>query len=627
MIRPAELTSERIASMVDRLSEDQSVRRALPVWGRVHVDRRLPFIVVYRRPADHPDAGTDRIVTGVASYLLASGEASRRDGLRDLLRALAGVMRERFGSFLIIEVWSEESGTPDQPGYRLVRRRGDGLDDTAEEVVSALSESRIMGRPPVIVNETARKVAPEGARMLFDSRELASMGTELLGIAVNPVWRTHAHGETYPVLLRQLGRRFTTALDRGAYRFTLGHTTARPGHYHVLGRRTVLKAVWEIDAELAAIGESFDPLLLVTPVNGEQAWTAFRRSRFQRAPRFRYRPLPVDPARLKHRLWGVRTERVEDPTLMYVFRDMQRHLDRQLTLLNDRNRPEFLLTGLQLYGGVEPGLLAVAEHLLDMLPVRKGGRRGARIGAHEFARLATAEIEGYREQAPGFGHLPEVRDDIYAGLMVSNGHVLVGSGASIPAARADALIQHEIGTHVVTYHNGRSQPFRLLAVGLPGYDELQEGLAVLAEYLVGGLDAERMRVLAARVVAVHMLVEGAEFVETFRFLTSRGFTQHAAFTITTRVYRGGGLTKDAMYLRGLAGILDYVAEGCDFSRLFIGKFGVKHIPVIDELLLRQVLSLPVVVPRYLERPDARRRLDGLERGMSVIDLVRRGAAK
>lgn len=626
MIRPATFSAERVAGVVSRLSADLPVRRALPVWGRVHVDRRLPFIVVYRRPHGRADIGTERIATGVASYVIASGDPLRREELRGLLRAIAGVMRERFGAFLIIEVWTEDGGVPERPRYRIVRRANDDLDDTAEEIASALTESRILGQPPQVESDVARKVAPDDMRMLFDGRELKAMGAELLGIAVNPVWRTE-DGEVYPLLLRQVGRRFTTALDRGAYSFTLGHTSARPGHYHVLGRRAVLKAVWETDAELARIGESFDPLLLVTPINGEQAWVEFRRSRFQRQPRFRYRPLPVDPARLKHRLWGVRTDRVEDPTLMNLFRDTQRHIDRQLSLLNDRSRPDFLLTSIQLYGSVEPGLLALAERILDEVPSRR--RRGsvARISAREFASLASEEIEGYREVAPGFGHMPEVRDDIYAGLMVSSGRMLIGSEASIPADRADALIQHEIGTHVVTHHNGRAQRFHLLAVGLPGYDELQEGLAVLAEYLVGGLNAERMRVLAARVIAVHALVEGAEFVEAFRLLTDRGFTQRAAFTITTRVYRGGGLTKDAMYLRGLAEMLDYMAEGLDFDRLFLGKYGIRHIPVIDELLLREVLSLPHVLPRYLDRPEVRERIRALNGGMNVLELVKRSAAK
>jgi hypothetical protein len=131
-----------------------------------------------------------------------------------------------------------------------------------------------------------------------------------------------------------------------------------------------------------------------------------------------------------------------------------------------------------------------------------------------------------------------------------------------------------------------------------------------------------MRVLAARVVAVGALTDGADFVETFRLLRGHGFTQRAAFTITVRVYRGGGLTKDAMYLRGLAGILDHVAEGGDYAQLFCGKFGVKHVPIVDELLLRKVLSPAVVLPRYLERPAAQRRLDRIAGGLSVMDLLK-----
>ena len=380
--------------------------------------------------------------------------------------------------------------------------------------------------------------------------------------------------------------------------------------------------MWDIDHALAEIGEAFDPLLQVTPVNAEQAWTEFRRSRFQRRPSYLYRPLPFDPGRMKHRLWSVRPERVEDPTLMYLFRDTQYSLDRQISLVTEIERPEFMHTSLQMHGGVEPGLLALAQLILESHPRSRRTRTSSHLTASEFAGLATAEVQSYREIHPQFGAAPQVRDDMYAGLMVSRGRMYVGAAARIPAARADALLQHEVGTHMVTYYNGRHQPLRLLAIGLPGYDELQEGLAVLGEYLVGGLDAERLRVLAARVIAVHSMIEGAEFVDTWRLLRDHGFTQRAAFTIATRVYRGGGLAKDAMYLRGLAGILDYVAEGCAFDRLFVGKFAVKHMPVVDELLLREVLSPPLAVPRYLQRTDAAARLVALGTGITVTDLVR-----
>ncbi len=623
MKRPLQLTDAMIAQIVDRLRSDRTVRRALPGWGRIAIERRLPFIVVYRRPSGGHDSGTDRLPIGTASYLLAPTDPIHAEQVDRLLGAIAGLMRETFGAFLIIEVWASvvSDGRDAGPEYRVCHRAADGLDDVADEIASALGESRIMGRTPTLSTDACSRIAPPGMRQLMTVRRRRSLGASLIGVEVAPIYRAPDSDETYPAVLRQMRRRTTIAFDRALYRFIADHTTQRPLTHQALRRTAFTKSVGEIDAELAAVGERFDTLLQVTPVNVEEQWLEFRRRRYAHPPRFRYRPLPFDPGRMKHRLWAIRPERIEDPTLMYLFRGVQRHLDRELTLVSDIGRPEFLHTSLQLHGGVETGLKALADHLLDTLP-RRPKRRGATLSAEQFAELVGAEIHAYRQDHPGFGFMPRVREDLYAGLLVSHGHLFIGARSQIPARRADALIQHEIGTHVVTFHNGRNQPFRLLSLGLPGYDEMQEGLAVLGEYLVGGLDAERLRVLAARVVAVNALTDGADFIETFRMLVEKGFSKHAAFTITTRVYRGGGLAKDAMYLRGLAGVLDYLAEGCDVTTLFVGKYGVKHVPVIEELLLRKVLVQPEVLPRYLHRADAAERLERVRAGIAVTDLVK-----
>jgi len=624
-----ELTPRRLEAIVARLGANRPVRRAMPGWGRLHVDRQLPFLVVYRRPSDRDDAGTERLALGVAGYLLADGTPKRLQTVNELVEATARVMREAFGAFLIIEVWAApDDGTIDadaaarRPEYRIKHHKGAGILPTVEELAAALRESRIMRQTPLVESGEARRISPPGMRPLLDSKQLRALGADLVGLEVRPVYREE-DGDVYPVVLRQMSRRLASGFDRAAYRFTLSRTTARPVHFHALGRRAVVKAVWDVDRALSEIAEAFDPLLQVTPVNAAQAWTEFRASRYQRRPRFVYRPLLFEPGRMKHRLWTVRPERVEDPTLMYLFRETQYSIDRNISLLTEIERPEFLLTSLQIHGGVEDGLISLARSILETIPRSRRSGAVETLSAEEFAALASAEVLAYRQAHPRFGVLPEVRNDLYSGLLVSRGHLLVGAGTHIPVARADALIQHEVGTHLVTRYNGRAQSLRLLAVGLPGYDELQEGLAVLGEYLVGGLDAERLRVLAARVLAVHAMTDGAQFVETWRLLRGHGFSQGAAFTMTTRVYRGGGLTKDAMYLRGLASILDYVAEGCAFDRLFLGKFAVKHVPVIDELLMREVLSPPAALPRYLMRPDAIERLGRLASdGLSVTDLVK-----
>src|SRR3546814_5044101 len=61
---------------------------------------------------------------------------------------------------------------------------------------------------------------------------------------------------------------------------------------------------------------------------------------------------------------------------------------------------------------------------------------------------------------------------------------------------------------MVTYYNGMAQPFHLFHTGVPGYEKLQEGLAVLSEYIMDGLTNRRLRTLASRVVAVNHMVTG-----------------------------------------------------------------------------------------------------------------------
>jgi uncharacterized protein (TIGR02421 family) len=167
------------------------------------------------------------------------------------------------------------------------------------------------------------------------------------------------------------------------------------------------------------------------------------------------------------------------------------------------------------------------------------------------------------------------------------------------------------------------QPFQQLEVGLAGYDGLQEGLAVLAEYLVGGLSRFRTRVLAARVVAAHHLLDGATFVDTFRALDRNyEFSQRTAYTMTMRTYRGGGLTKDAVYLRGLLQILRYLHEGGDLEPLFVGKVASAHLPLICELSVRQIIKPPALRPRYLEGPEAQQKINRLRGGMKILELLK-----
>jgi uncharacterized protein (TIGR02421 family) len=186
-----------------------------------------------------------------------------------------------------------------------------------------------------------------------------------------------------------------------------------------------------------------------------------------------------------------------------------------------------------------------------------------------------------------------------------------------------ALLQHEVGTHVLTYYNGKNQPVQLLCSGVPGYEELQEGIAVLAEYLTGGLSVPRLQTLAARVLAVDSMIRDQDFVKTFELLTDAyRLPPEKAFNMTVRVYRGGGFAKDAVYLKGLIGVIRYLQEGNPLGPLLVGKIQQRYIPVVNELIARKILKPAEIKPRYLHDESAQNRLAGLKSIKKITDLVK-----
>ncbi len=391
----------------------------------------------------------------------------------------------------------------------------------------------------------------------------------------------------------------------------------------MLKSETSLPAVAaEVDRGLVEVACAFDHLIDVTPVDVEDARVAFRAGGCREEPAFRYRPLTIDPAALRHRLAALPVAEVEDATLSALFEAKCRELECELRLVEQRNTGAFLGTSLELYGGVEPELVAAAEDLLDCAQKAPPGEPTAPVGALAFARRAGEEIARYRRQWTSMHATVAIRDDL-PGVMVSDGQLLVGRRLALEPARVEALIHHEVGTHVVTHENGRVQPLGLFQVGLPGADETQEGLAVLAEFLVGGLTASRLALLAARVVAVDRLLAGDSFAEAFhRLRRQHGFPPGPTFRVVMRVYRSGGLTKDAIYLRGLERLLSHLGTGGSIEPLLVGKLDLLHVPVVEELTGCGRLRPPPLRPRWLSHPRAGEGLARLSSGLSLDALWR-----
>lgn len=402
---------------------------------------------------------------------------------------------------------------------------------------------------------------------------------------------------------------------------SLSHSHA----HHAPSPRPLPPVAARVDAELARLDGEVDWLLALSPIGNNALWEAFEDSGRTAIPPLQYIDLEVDLHHARERLHALPIEDIESPLLSGLLAEKQRELERHIELVRLRDTDGFINASLDLFGGVDTPLLKLAERILDA--VGPGAPLRAEAGIDEVMAAIELELDWYRQRAPDFLCDVVADTDLTSLMMVSHGTFYVDGDIRIPRARVQPLLQHEIGTHVVTRHNGLHQPLKQMEVGLAHYDPLQEGLGVLAEYLAGYLPGERLRVLAARVVAVDMAIRREGVPAIFDLLhETHGLPVDDAFDVAVRALRGGGLTKDAVYLSGLRDLLDYLGDGGAFEPLFIGKFALSHRVVVEQLLEQGWLRPPPLLPRYLCQPEGRARLDHC-RSLSAEQLFQREPAQ
>lgn len=369
-----------------------------------------------------------------------------------------------------------------------------------------------------------------------------------------------------------------------------------------------------LERAISKVAESYRFVLDVTPVDAEEQRRAFLSGETD-DPAFTYRELEDDPAVLLRELDVIELDAVDDGSLRTLLAAKHRETELQIEMLRARGSSDFLALSQELYGPLGDDLVRDAELILANVPLPDGTPEEV-LRAAEVAAFAERELQHYRAFEPDIGVHVEVRPDV-TGVMVSAGVLLVSTAVRVRGSRIHALLQHEVGTHLLTHVNGTFQPLEMLAAGTAGYEETQEGLAVLAEFLVGGLSRFRLRQLAARVLAVDLMTSGESFADVHQALVGAGFSQHSAFTTTMRVFRSGGFTKDAIYLRGFLNMLDYLRDGGGLDLLWIGKLSLAQLPLIEDLVARDVFSAPRLRPRYLDFPETDARL---ARAASLADL-------
>lgn len=358
--------------------------------------------------------------------------------------------------------------------------------------------------------------------------------------------------------------------------------------------------VVELDNSLFDIVNNIEILDAVAPINYTQERKTFLDLHYSKNPEYVYRGHSLDPFALKRKLFNLPIEVLQDDDLQSLYEGVISSYVDKIDQLSSIGSPEFLYDSLRYYG--EPSEKDIRNaHFILHLPTYTDGQDASVIGSSEI--LAILDHFG---QQHGYDYQTQLDNNMIANALVSGTTVKINSSAQVSTTEAHALAHHELGVHLLTTLNARSQPLKVFSMGCPANTLTQEGLAILSEFLAGYMTVSRLRILALRVLAVKSMIDEKDFRSTFMYLKEQHqISDQQAFTITTRVYRGGGFTKDYVYLQGFHQMLNLFETADNFNHLLVGKTSAEYLPAISRLIDKGWVMPPKYITPAFTQPAQR----------------------
>lgn len=345
------------------------------------------------------------------------------------------------------------------------------------------------------------------------------------------------------------------------------------------------QSIIDIDANLHRIVRNIELLSYINPINIAQERKNFFKHKFHYEPEFKYRKVKFKPYKLHRLFFSQRLERIDDKLIKSLYKDViytYSGLVQCIETISEKS-DTFYYNSLRFFGTPTEKMVENARFILHH-PVPDHE-------LHLDEKVLTTDdaiafFQEFRTQYD-FDFTIKTSSAMSAAAMVSNNEktLILKRNHKFSHHELNVLAHHEIGVHLVTTFNALAQPLKVFSNGFPNNVETQEGLAVMAEYLSGNLTVTRLRELAYRVIAVDSLIRGNSFAGTFDIIHNQyKLSREKAFRITLRVHRGGGFTKDALYLSGLKKVYRRYQKGASLDLMMMGKCSLKYEKTIAHLM-------------------------------------------
>lgn len=349
-----------------------------------------------------------------------------------------------------------------------------------------------------------------------------------------------------------------------------------------MNTNTGFDEVLAIDANINRFVHKIELLNYVNPTNVQKSKKEFFASKYTLNPKFTYPKLDFNPYKLQRLFFSQRLERIKDEQVHDLYEDIIYDYSGLVQCIKTIGKEDkFYYNSLRSFGSPTEKDVKNAEFILHFQDDFENETMQPQYTADE----AIIQFKKYTAQFD-FDFTIKKSNKISAAAMVLNNTktLVLNKNYQYSQNEIDTLCTHEIGVHMVTTFNGIAHPLKIFSHGLPKNVETQEGLAVLSEYTSGCLTMKRLKQLAYRVIAVDSLAKGYTFADTFDLLhTQYKLDRDSAYNITVRVHRGGGFTKDYLYLTGLKKIYQFYKKGNKLDSLLTGKVSISYLSQIEHL--------------------------------------------
>ncbi|MDG1476128.1 MAG: flavohemoglobin expression-modulating QEGLA motif protein [Vicingaceae bacterium] len=425
--------------------------------------------------------------------------------------------------------------------------------------------------------------------------------TLVLATEVKKVYCNELTGDDYPKIIKSLQQQLKKAILNNANYFNQKNSNWEFKSKSKLLGRTKDSDILNVDKGLYKLLKNFELLASVNPINNSREKKRFFKSKFTEPPIFKYSPIRINPFELKQKMSNLKVQNISDVSIRHLYESVINSYYDKIDLLSTLDTPKFLYNSLRYFGRPSKTDIQYAHYFLHLPEIDGEPKRSPSLGVEEAMVSFQAGLESY-----GLKSKIEKSKRVIAQVMVLNAKktILFRPDAKFTRSQINALVEHEIGVHMVTTTNSNQHDLNVFNLGLPVNTETQEGLAILSEYLSGNITMKRLKKLAFRVIIVDMMCNGANFIECFNFMTNdHNIDQDDAFSLVTRIFRGGGFTKDYLYLSGFVKILKFWQNNNDLTPLLVGKTSLGFYNTIDEMIQREMIQQPTFITKSFIKPQ------------------------